>query len=127
MSQAQTIVENARLLLGVPFKDGGSDTEGFDSSGFIYYVMRESGFITCPRDIREQAKMGIAREYSELKAGDLAFFSNEIGGRPNFAGFCTGSGKMIGCLITSKFEGVVEVNINNDYYRNHFVAGVGIS
>lgn len=127
ISQAQKVVENARLLLKTPFKDGGSGPDGFDSSGFVYYVMRESGFITCPRNIVEQSKMGVPRGFDELKPGDVLFFSNEVGGEPNFAGFYSGGGKMIGCLITSTFEGVSEVNINNDYYRRHFVAGVGIS
>ena len=113
--------------MGTPFLDGGTDTDGFDSSGFVYYVMRESGYISCPRDIVEQSKMGVMREFDEKKEGDILFFSNEIGGEANFAGFYTGDGKMIGSLITSAFEGVVEVNIDNDYYREHFVAGVGIS
>ena len=127
ISEAQAIVENARLLLGTPFKQGGTDPSGFDSSGFIYYVMRESGFITCPRNIGEQAKMGVFREYSDLKPGDLVFFSNDDSGTPHFGGVYIGDGKMIGCLVTSTFEGVVEANINNNYYRTHFAAGVGIS
>lgn len=127
LTLAQRIVENARQLIGTPFKDGGIDTEGFDSSGFIYYVMRESGFVSCPRDIALQAKMGVMREYDELQEGDLVFFSNEIGGKPNFAGFYSGNGKMIGCLVTSSFDGVTEVNITNNYYQQHFVSGVGIS
>ncbi len=127
LSLAQKIVENARQLIGTPFKDGGIDPDGFDSSGFIYYVMRESGFASCPRDIALQAKMGVIREYDELKEGDLVFFSNDIGGSPNFAGFYSGDGKMIGCLVASSFEGVVEVNITNNYYKTHFVSGVGIS
>lgn len=126
MSRAQVVLENARLLIGTPFKDGGEDKDGFDSSGFIYYVMRESGFITCPRNIAEQAKMGVIHQFDELEEGDALFFSNEIGGSPNFAGFYSGNGKMIGCIITSSFEGVVEVNIMNNYYKSHFVAGVGI-
>ncbi len=126
MSRAQVVLENARLLIGTPFKDGGEDKDGFDSSGFIYYVMRESGFITCPRNIVEQSKMGVIHEFDELEVGDALFFSNEIGGSPNFAGFYSGDGKMIGCIITSSFEGVVEVNIMNNYYSSHFVAGVGI-
>lgn len=127
ITQAEKIVENARLLMGTPFLDGGSDTYGFDSSGFVYYVMRESGYISCPRDIVEQSKMGVMREFDEIKKGDVLFFSNEIGGEANFAGFYSGNGKMIGSLITLAFEGVVEVDIDNEYYREHFVSGVGIS
>ncbi|MCH5195285.1 MAG: C40 family peptidase [Oscillospiraceae bacterium] len=127
ITQAEKIVENARLLMGTPFLDGGSDTDGFDSSGFVYYVMRESGYISCPRDIVEQSKMGVMRGFDEIKKGDVLFFSNEIGGEANFAGFYSGNGKMIGSLITLAFEGVVEVDIDNDYYREHFVSGVGIS
>ncbi len=127
LTLAQRVVENARQLIGTPFKDGGIDPEGFDSSGFIYYVMRESGFVSCPRDIVLQAKMGVMREYDDLQEGDLVFFSNDIGGKPNFAGFYSGNGNMIGCLVTSSFEGVVEVNITNNYYKQHFVSGVGIN
>ncbi len=126
LTLAQKIVENARQYIGTPFKDGGAEPEGFDSSGFIYYIMRESGFVSCPRDIVLQSKMGVIREFDELQEGDIVFFSNEIGGKPNFAGFYSGNGKMIGCIITSSFEGVMETDITGNYYKQHFVSGIGI-
>ena len=38
------IIENAYLLVGTPFKMGGSfPSEGFDGSGYVQYVFGESG------------------------------------------------------------------------------------
>ena len=49
------IIENAYLLVGTPFKMGGSfPSEGFDGSGYVQYVFGESG-IALPRTVDEGA------------------------------------------------------------------------
>ena len=52
------IIENAYLLVGTPFKMGGSfPSEGFDGSGYVQYVFGESG-IALPRTVDEQYDVG---------------------------------------------------------------------
>ena len=122
---AENIISLARSLIGTDFVDGGaSPVEGFDNSGFIYFVLRENGYITCPRGVSAQAEMGAALVYSELQPGDLVFFS-ESGTAAEFGGIYSGNGVMIACLMPG--TQVKEVNITTDYYTKNFFRGVAIS
>lgn len=54
---AEDIIALARSLIGTDFADGGeTPASGFDNSGFIYYVLRENGYITCPRGVAAQSR-----------------------------------------------------------------------
>lgn len=118
---AQGIVATANSLIGVPFVENGADMDGFDNSGFIYYVLRENGYITCPRTTSEQAKMGAKLGYSQLKIGDLAFFSDE----GMFGGIYIGGGNMIACLMPG--QSVKIIDITTDYYKSNFYCGISLS
>ena len=119
------IVAMANSLIGVPFLENGSDPDGFDNSGFIYYVLRENGYITCPRGTEAQSGMGTRLDYDSVKEGDLVFFRNEGSDEANFGGIYVGGGKMIACLMPGTL--VREVDITTDYYRDNFFCGVSLS
>lgn len=123
--EAEGIVATAKSMIGVPFVDDGDTPEGFDNSGFIYYVLRTNGYITCPRGVGAQASMGTALSYDELKAGDLVFFCNESGNGAGFGGIYIGNGTMISCLMPG--TAVKEVDISTEYYVNNFYRGVSLS
>lgn len=121
---AADIISLARSLIGADFADGGeTPAGGFDNSGFIYYVLRENGYITCPRGVSAQSEMGAALEYADVKPGDLVFFS-ESGTIAEFGGIYAGNGVMIACLMPG--TQVKEVDITTNYYTSHFFRGVGI-
>lgn len=124
------IVNTARSILErdekVPFVQNGATLEGFDNSGFIYYVLRENGFITCPRELQAQTSMGRRLEYDELKPGDLVFFCNEDDtSSAGYGGIYTGNGTMIACLMPGTY--VDEIDISGNYHREHFFCGVSLS
>ncbi len=122
---AGDVILLARSLIGTDFADGGESPQtGFDNSGFIYYVLRENGYITCPRGVSAQSEWGTEISYPELVPGDLVFFS-EGGSVAEFGGIYSGDGVMIACLMPG--TQVKEVNITTDYYRGHFFRGVAIS
>lgn len=122
---AGNVILLARSLIGTDFADGGESPQmGFDNSGFIYYVLRENGYITCPRGVSAQSEWGTEISYPELVPGDLVFFS-EGGSVAEFGGIYSGDGVMIACLMPG--TQVKEVNITTDYYRGHFFRGVAIS
>lgn len=123
--EAEGIILTAESLLGVPFVDGGETPDGFDNSGFIYYVLRQNGYITCPRGVSAQAQMGTALSYDELKSGDLVFFMNDGSTAAGFGGIYIGGGKMIACLMPG--TDVREVDISGNYYIEHFYGGVSLS
>ncbi len=125
-NMAASIMVTAHSLIGIDFTDGGdTPTAGFDNSGFIYYVLRENGFISCPRGVYEQSQMGTALSYSELRPGDLAYFYAEDMATVSFGGIYCGDGIMVACLMPG--TQVKEININTQYYTNHFYRGVSLT
>src|SRR4051812_24635716 len=51
------LLTTALELVGVPYHNGGSTTDGFDCSGFTQYVFARHGLVL-PREVREQFKIG---------------------------------------------------------------------
>lgn len=120
------IAQTAEALIGVPFaENSASPTDGFDNSGFIYYVLRENGFVNCPRLTPDQAAMGTHIDYDELKIGDLAFFCTADSGNPDFGGIYIGNGQ----LVYSPMPGqdVRIADITSDYWKSTFVTGISIT
>lgn len=123
---SEQIIQTAKSLLGIPFvMNGASPDIGFDNSGFIYYVLRENGFINCPRLTGEQAAMGTHTDYDGLKKGDLVFFSVDNSGNADFGGIYIGEGLMIYC--PSPGQTVQTADIGSDYWVNAFYIGVRLS
>jgi len=60
-------------LRGVPYRNGGSDPNGFDCSGLVQWVFARSGR-ALPREAKEQFLVGREIERDEVRAGDLLFF-----------------------------------------------------
>jgi cell wall-associated NlpC family hydrolase len=53
MFDSYSLVGTALELRGIPYRNGGTDPQGFDCSGFTQYVFAKYG-ITLPRDVRSQ-------------------------------------------------------------------------
>lgn len=68
------LVGTALSLRGAPYRNGGSDPNGFDCSGFTQYVFAQYG-VALPREVREQYRLGTPVEARDLAPGDLVFFA----------------------------------------------------
>lgn len=122
---AEGIVKTAEALIGIEFSEGGDEpSEGFDNSGFIYYVLRENGYVNCPRQISGQLGWGSTVGIEEIKAGDVLYFSENPGGTASFGGIYTGDGIM----IYSPYPGekVRTADISADYWQSRFVAALSL-
>lgn len=74
-SFVQRLLDEARALEGISYNYGGnSPREGFDCSGFTSYVFERAGR-TIPRTSRAQAAAADRISRSQLRAGDLIFFT----------------------------------------------------
>jgi cell wall-associated NlpC family hydrolase len=67
------IVELAKNLVGIPYRFGGVDIEGFDCSGLVFYVYDCFG-IKVPRNAREQGRMTGAIKLKHAVPGDILVF-----------------------------------------------------
>lgn len=120
----EKIVEIATAQLGVPFKQGGQSPEdGFDSTGFTYYCVNEAG-TQFPRRLKDQLESGEQIPYSDLKPGDIVYFSAEEGGEASFCGVYVGGGLIIYSPVPDDF--VKTANITTNYWTTHFVTGLRV-
>jgi cell wall-associated NlpC family hydrolase len=67
------LIGTALALRGTPYRNGGTDPNGFDCSGFTQYVFSRYG-VALPRDVRSQYRTGVSVLPEELTPGDLIFF-----------------------------------------------------
>ena len=85
----------AKSMLGRAYKWGGNGPYYYDCSGFTKEVFEENG-IEIPRNSWNQAKVGIKiTKRSQLKKGDLVFFTSKNHTRVNHVGIYLGNGKFI--------------------------------
>ncbi len=68
----------AMSLYDTPYRSGGTSRgSGFDCSGFVQYVFRNSAGLALPRTSAEMSRLGRAVPEESLKPGDLVFFNTQ--------------------------------------------------
>ena len=120
--RGQAVVDKAMEYLGYPYAYGGkTPEEGFDCSGFVYYVYQQFGYDLKPGATNQWKSLPdvlIPRE--ELKPGDLVFFSDDgtVGGMSHVGIYC-GKGEMI--HSANPDSGVVITSLSTDYYDSRYL------
>lgn len=104
----------AQDLLGTQYVWGGSTPEGFDCSGFIYYVFNKAGM----KMGRYSSEGYYNRSYyvNDPQPGDLVFFENTYKRGISHMGIYLGNNEFIHASDT----GVTITNLDNSYYKKHF-------
>lgn len=90
-------ISEAKKHLGKPYVWGATGPSGFDCSGFVYYVLNQTGYSTSRLTADGYYNMCTIIPELEAKPGDLIFFRGTYGA-PNFVshiGFYMGDGQMI--------------------------------
>ncbi|MBD9481885.1 C40 family peptidase [Pseudomonas sp. PDM14] len=94
---ADDVVMSAIGLVDTPYRYGGNTPDsGFDCSGLIGYVYRNSAGIQLPRSTREMIGLrapNVGRE--ALQSGDLVFFATNGGSQVSHAGIYVGEGRFV--------------------------------
>ena len=111
------IVDIADDYLGVPYVWGGTTPKGFDCSGFVYYVVNQSGY-SLSRSMSAQYKAGTPVSKDELQPGDLVFFQNTYTTGMSHVGIYVGNGQFIHAPSSGK--NVSYADLNSNYYVNHW-------
>ncbi|BBB92157.1 MAG TPA: C40 family peptidase [Methylomusa anaerophila] len=112
------VVETAKTLMGVPYVFGGNSvTRGLDCSSFTQYVMKQNG-IRLPRTAAEQFAGGTPVNKTDLRIGDLVFFTTYKPGASH-VGFYMGDGNFI---HASSAQGQVGISSLSDaYYTQQYI------
>lgn len=115
-SKASAIIATSKQYIGVKYVFGGTTPEGFDCSGFVKYVFAKNG-TSLPRVSRDQYQQGSSVSFSDLKPGDLVFFSLAKNGVVDHVGIYVGDGQFINA---SSSKGVTIYTLGA-YWKSAFV------
>ena len=116
----QAIVKLAKEQLGKPYEWGAEGPNSFDCSGLLYYVYKEAAGVILPRTSREQAKVGTAVKFEDMKPGDLIAFDESKNGTINHIGMYVGDGQFIHSLKAGK--PVQLTSTSSSYWKNVIAA-----
>ena len=120
----KAVMEIAESCLGVPYVWGGTTMNGFDCSGFVYYVYNKAGY-KLSRSMSVQAKTGEHVDKEDLQPGDIVFFQNTYESGLSHVGIYAGDGKFIHAPSTGKT--VSYSDLNSSYYTAHYYGARRIS
>lgn len=114
-ANGSSVVTNAKRYLGTRYVFGGSSPRsGFDCSGFVYYVLNQSG-----KKIGRTSAAGyysMAKKVSSPRVGDLVFFSGTYKRGISHIGFYIGNGQM----ISASGKKVNIASVRSGYWGKHF-------
>lgn len=115
LSLRNKMVNYGLQFVGKPYVWGGNDPNtGADCSGFTKYIYKNVAGITLNRVARDQAKQGKKIKSSEMRPGDLIFYTNS-GGTVNHVAMYIGNGQIV--HAASKRSGI---RISTWNYRNPY-------
>lgn len=109
----------AESLAGLPYVYGGSDIDGFDCSGLVYYVYDCFG-IRLPRSAREQSKLPGAVRLQRAAAGDILVFRLK---RAWHSAIYLGDGRFV---HAPSARGWVRVETLNDYWLPRLKTAIAV-
>lgn len=111
-------VSVSKSLLGIRYKTNGTNTRGFDCSGFVRYVYNKLGY-SLNRTASAQMSNGVAIEKEDLQPGDLVFFKNTYnsGRIASHVGIYIGDGK----FVHAANSGIRIDELDSSYYARKYL------
>lgn len=100
--QMNELVMYAMSLADTPYRYGGNSTNsGFDCSGFVGHVYRQTLGVSLPRTSRDISRVGKPIGKRDLEPGDLVFFNTQHASFSH-VGIYVGDGKFVHSPRTGK-------------------------
>ncbi|MCD8262517.1 MAG: NlpC/P60 family protein [Bacteroides sp.] len=111
----------ASQWIGTPYRSGGTTKNGVDCSGLTRELYRSVYRKELPCSTTEQRKKAQKVSRHKLKEGDLVFFSSTRSGKQvAHVGIYL---KKNNFIHASTSKGVIVSNLNETYYRKHWLSG----
>lgn len=125
---ADALIETASKYVGTPYRLGSTGPNRFDCSGFTSFVYRTED-IQLMRRSADQYTQGKRVSLSELKKGDLVFFSGSRGGsRVGHVGMVVEADNDSRSFrfIHASCHGVREDSSTDSYYSSRYIGACRI-
>ncbi|MGZ0058544.1 C40 family peptidase, partial [Bacillus cereus] len=116
-SGSSGVIDLALKQLGKPYIEAGTGPNGFDCSGFIYYVFKNNGYNIVRTSVA--GYWGMVTKINDPQPGDLVFLQNTYKVGPSHLGIYLGNGEYIHAADTT--TGVIKSKINSPYTQKHFL------
>ncbi|MRX72269.1 NlpC/P60 family protein [Bacillus lacus] len=116
-AKVDKFVTESKKHVKTPYKYGGTTPKGFDCSGFVGYSYKKSVGSALPRTASDMYKKGKTVSKSQLKKGDLVFFSTNRKG-VSHVGIYVGNNQFI---HASSSKGVTVDKMSNSYWKTKYV------
>lgn len=110
---SSSLINNAKALLGTPYRFGGTTKSGFDCSGFTQYAFKQSGKNISRTTLGQFAE---TQKVSNPQPGDLVFFAGTYRSGISHVGIYLGNNQ----FIHAAGKNVRINNVNEAYWKNHF-------
>jgi hypothetical protein len=117
------IIDFAKKHIGIPYVWAGTDTTGFDCSGFTGYVMKNAGK-TVPRRAIDQYASSTKITEKTAKSGDLVFFDNGSG-ISHVGIVVSNTGEELTMIHASSSKGIIITDIKQSSYWLPRLSGFG--
>lgn len=120
-SAGDRIAAIAQQYLGYRYVWGGHSPNGFDCSGYTWYVYQQAGISIPLHDLWGQIGSGQKIPRSELLPGDLVFWANTYTAGLSHSGIYLGGGRFINA--ETEAVGVQIRSMNDPYWSARFYGG----
>lgn len=102
--------------VGVPYRYGGTDVDGFDCSGLVHYAYRQAGK-SVPRTTGSLWRSLERVSRGELRVGDILFF--RIAGKVSHVGMYLGGRKFVHAPQSGRSVSIAK--LDSPYYSKVYV------
>ncbi len=113
------IVDAALGYLGTPYVWAGTTPDGFDCSGFTWFILSNVADSAFPRPNEDQVVYGTEVAASDLALGDLVFFQNTYQWGLSHVGIYIGDGQFVSA--SGEHDSVGISSLSDPYWSTRYV------